>query len=339
MQTTLGTTFTNHFLFYDTETTGNKPVEDDIISFGCVLCTYNGRTFDKLDEFHSYIDTDRKIDPAAHFVHHISKQMISGQPRFPEVMKTLRVLLMQHQTDPNTRVIFMAHNGSKFDDVIMYCNFVQHNLNFDLFLRDVRCYGFLDTLKCLKTVFKDCHYKDKPKDAETGRESFALGNCFTTFCGGHALEGAHDALVDAQALFGIFNSSCVHPKVKLDRLFKNTVPKLKAVKMVKQTAGMVFQTKEENALREANPRLHETHAADVPQVLRNVPIFNPQEDSSEQLPLHLCLNCMCFVRVSQHRVCHIDGVQAVETDEPDAMAEDVLSEPNSDVDDREVGNF
>lgn len=319
-----GSAFVNHYLFYDTESTGNKPTEDDIISLGCVLCTYNGRQFVPIDEFHSYVDTDRKIDPAAQAVHHISKQMLQGQPRFPEMMKVLRTFLMQHQTDPNTRLIFIAHNGSKFDDIILYCNFVQHNLNFDLFLRDVHCYGFLDTLKYLRVLFKDCQYKDKPKDANTGRESFALGHCFTSFCGGSSLEGAHDALVDAQALLNIFNSECVAPKINLSGLFKNVVPKLKGVKWVKQTAGIAFQTKEENAMKEACPERQEASDAQRPTELRNLPIFDAAEDPHHQLPLRLCLNCMSFVRLTEHRVCKIEGAKALETDEPDAVVPDDL---------------
>lgn len=332
--------FVNHYAFYDTETTGNKPTEDDIISLGCVLCTYNGHQFEKLDEFHSYVDTDRKIDPAAQAVHHITKQMIRGQPKFPEMMKVFRTFLMQHQTSPHTRLIFVAHNGSKFDDIVLYCNFVQQNLNFDVFLRDVHCYGFLDTLKYLRVLFKECQYKDKPKDASTGRESFALGHCFTSFCGGSALEGAHDALVDAKALFEIFNSACVAPRVTLTNLFKNVVPLLKGVKWVKQTAGIAFQTKEENAMREADPTRRETRASDLPKELRHVPIFDPAEDPESKLPLRLCLNCIAFVRVSEHRVCNIDGgsAQALKTDEPDAAPDDMAVEDDgveSEPDDRD----
>ena len=336
--------FVNQFFFYDTESTGNKPTEDDIISVGGVLATYHSPTkrFEKLDEFHSYVDTDRKIDPLALAVHHISKSMLRGQPRFSEVVRQLRLFLLQHQTQPHTRVIFIAHNGSKFDDIILYCNFVQHNLNFDVFLHDVHCYGFLDTLKYLKVMFKDCAYKDRPQDAKTGRESFALGHCFTSFCGGTGLEGAHDALVDARALFDIFNSACVQPKINLPGLFRNVVPKLKGLKWVKQTAGVSFQTREEATLREADPEHRETRRDDAPADLSNVPMFDAAEDPYNQLPLRLCLNCMTFVRVSEHTVCCLDelggGPKALVTADADVLPDDMAEDegPPSDAEEAEL---
>lgn len=295
--------FTNQFLFYDTETTGNKPTEDDIISLGAVLCTYENKTFHVVDDFHSYVHTDRKIDPAAQMVHHISKHMLQGQPKFPDIMRTFKTFLTQHQT-PTTRVVFVAHNGSKFDDIILYCNFVKHNMNFDNFLKDVKCHGFLDTLTYIKSLFKTCSSDEKPKDSKTGRESFALGHCFTSFCGGHALDGAHDALVDAKALYQIFNSPVILSKVSLREMLKSMVPKIKAVKVVKEKAGVAIQAREENTLKRSNPDYNDEKQ---PVSLTNVPIFSVNEDtaSSEKGPVRLCLNCMTFVSMETHRTCDI----------------------------------
>ncbi len=331
--------FTNRFFIWDTESTGIKPTEDDIISLGGVLCEYDGRKFVKIDEFHSYVDTDRKIDPAAQSVHHISKQTIRGQPRFPEMVKILRTFLVQHQPGPNCRIIFVAHNGSKFDDIILYCNFVQHNLNFDRFLKDVHCYGFVDTLKYLRGMLKDAPYKDKPKDANTGRESFALGHCYTTFCGsGQCFENAHDALADSRALFDVLNSEQISAKINLVKIFENVVAKEKQLKWVKQTAGVAFQTREQNTMKESRPEFKETKEADLPSELRNVPIFEPEDSlpsDSKKRPYRLCMNCVSFVRVEEHRVCELDGPpKSMRHEEEDTAVQpdDIVSEPDMDED-------
>lgn len=328
--------FTNRYFIWDTETTGNKPTDDDIISLGGVFCSYDGNKFVKIDEFHSYIDTDHKIDAVAQSIHHISKSMIRGQPRFPEVMKTLRTFLLQHQPDANCRLIFIAHNGSKFDDIVLYCNFVQHHMNFDQFLKDVHCYGFADTLKYLRALFKECQYKDMPKDASTGRTSFALGHCYTSFCGsGQSFENAHDALADSRALMDVLNSASVSCKINLAGLFKNVVPKAKAVKWVKQTAGVAYQTKEQNTMKESRAEYKDTKEEDLPTELKNIPIFEPEESSedvsaaSKKRPFRLCMNCVNFVRVEEHRVCQLDGTAHVrggtEEDEMDIAPEDLVA--------------
>jgi hypothetical protein len=263
--------------------------------------------------------------------------MIQGKPRFPEVMEFFRIFLTQHRKDNRTRIIFIAHNGSKFDDIILYCNFVQHNLNFDLFLSDVGCYGFLDTLKFLRALFKNCQYKEKPKDASTGRESFALGHCFASFCSnGAALSGAHDALVDAKALFDIFNAECVASKVSTTVMFSHIVPKIKGVKWIKQTAGVAIQAQEETAMKYTMLDQYEAKKTDRPHELRNIPILAPASIGNNT-PVRLCLNCMTFVEPDKHRVCAIFGVKALAAEATDETDEtDAIDEIDDDVLDREI---
>lgn len=323
---------TNLYLFYDTETTGNVVTQDDVISLGAVLCTYKDKVFHKLEEFHSYVLTDKKIHPAAQAVHHISSNMLQGAPRFPAVVSMFEEFIVRHHHVPSSgvrvnevnpvRVTFIAHNGAKFDNVILYCNFVQHNLNFDMFLKRVKCHGFMDTIVCLKSIFKTCSAEEKPKDPTTGRESYALGNCFSSFCGGMKIEGAHDALVDSRALVDVFNSKCVSTKLNLNIVYTHVVPKDKSLTAIKRSAGVMFQTKEDNAKH--FPSIVGTR----PTELTNVPIFRDVDASK---PLRLCLNCIHFVQADTHTVCSIVAEPKEKVIEDVEEEEIVFEEPEEEL--------
>lgn len=285
--------FSTDIFIWDTETTGNKPLEDDIISLGGVLVTFDPHTkmcISKAD-FHTYIDTYRQIDTVAQEIHHISKSDLSNQPRFPEALQILETFLCSHHT-PNSRIVFMAHNGSKFDNIILYTNCVAHRINFDDFLSRVRCHGFVDSLCLLKALFKNSQHEE-PCD-RTKRVSYALGACYTSFCNGKTLEGAHDALTDSRGLLEIMNSSCVSSKMSLTHLFKYVIPREKAVKQIKQSAGMTFQNREDH-----------TRQIQVEDEEKKHPALEPIYDTTEVTDACalLCLNCMKYVTKNKHIKC------------------------------------
>jgi DNA polymerase III epsilon subunit-like protein len=172
----------NRVAIWDVESTSNDPSSDHIISIGAVICDLDPKQgrLKKRDEFHTYVHTNKAI--TAEHVHHINKGMLQGQPDFPTAVALLTQFFRSHLPEPQARLIFVAHYGSKFDDVILYCNFIHHRLDYDQFLRDIRCYGFLDSLKFLRALFKGCPSTEGPKDPKTSRQSFALGDCFSSFC-------------------------------------------------------------------------------------------------------------------------------------------------------------
>lgn len=129
--------FNNRFFIWDTETTGLSVTDDDIISLGGVLCTYEGGAFRKIAEFHKFVFTARRIDPEAEKVHHISNSKLRSEPKFFEVINELRAFLIRHQPEPMARLIWLAHNGSKFDERILYCNFFNQQMDFEQFMFDV----------------------------------------------------------------------------------------------------------------------------------------------------------------------------------------------------------
>jgi len=291
--------FVNRICIFDSETTSNKPLEDDIISLGAVITQYDHvqRKFVKEGEFHCYVDTNKPIDPIAFQIHHISKSDLCGQPKFPQALELFKTFLIEHQPEPNSRLILLAHNGKKFDELILYANCVQHKLDFDQFLKSIHCYGFVDSLDLLKSLFKTCSYKDQPKNISTGRVSYALGHCFSSFCGGN-LEGAHDALADCLGLLEVLNSPCVSSKVNLQNFFNMVTPRDKGVKRIKQSAGIAFQNKEETT-RQAQIQIDDIK---VPTKVSVEPIFE-ECANAQQNEVRLCLNCMTFCKMNQHERC------------------------------------
>jgi DNA polymerase III epsilon subunit-like protein len=290
--------FVTRVFIWDTETTGAIPLEDDIISLGGVLCTIDSNKFVSIDSFHSFVQTNKTIDAAAQAVHHIAKRDLDGAPTFPEMIRSLRVFLQGLQPEPHARLLLLAHNGTQFDDLILYANFVQHRMDFEEFLRDIRVYGFVDSLKYLRVLLKGCVYDQQPKDASTGRVSFALGHCYQTYCG-DSLENAHNALADSEGLLKVLNSDCVSSKITLQNLFKNVVKLDKAVKWVKQKAGVAFQAKEE-AMRQAPALPSGEGGAAHDSEWTDEPIFERQVCASD---FRLCLNCMSFVGPVGHERC------------------------------------
>ena len=68
----------------DTETTGLEVAKGHrIIEVGCVELLNRRRSS---RTFHVYVDPEREIDEAAEEVHGISRQMLSGKPRFADIL-------------------------------------------------------------------------------------------------------------------------------------------------------------------------------------------------------------------------------------------------------------
>lgn len=305
--------FVNRFFIWDTESTSKNPRKDAIISIGGVMCSFdsNTRKFVKIAEFHTYVHTNKPISPEAEAVHHINKADLFGQPTFDEAIDILEIFLKQHQPEPNSRLYFMAHNGTQFDNIILYCNFVNHRLNFDEFMDSVKCAGFIDSLKFIRAIFKNCPKNELPKDRSTGRISYALGNCYTSFCDGNILENAHDALVDSQALFDVCNSQPLDRKINLNFIFKHVVKYYKAVDALKRSAGVFFQDREAQTLIDVRNAADENYVEiDEFAVEPTKPIFeHPKFYKNCSQETRLCVNCMCFVPiVGNHRMCNTKPV-------------------------------
>jgi len=307
-----GYNFQNRYLFYDTETTSNEPTKDDIISFGGVLTEYdvNTRTFKTIDQFHSYVFTRRKISPAAQGIHHISYQMIVGQPSFPEMISNFRCWIQKHKQD-HIRLFLIAHNGKRFDDIILYCNFIKHKMDCEEFFNDINIQGFIDTLPLLRSMKKVLPQNLLPKDHETGKVSFSLGTLYRSWCGGDELEGAHDALVDSEALVKVMNNKIVTDRLNISMMFRKHIVRMdKGIKWIKQQAGQSYQQQEDFLRRQNGQQTSEVTPMEMDtdgnmQVVDQALDFEPYTGEEVKARQRLCLNCMCFALMEQNHECQV----------------------------------
>ncbi len=311
----------NHFfVFYDTESTDNKPTLADIISLGAVLAVLDhGVNFRKLGEFHEFIQTRKPIEEDAIAVHHITPQILianKAQP-FPDVLKSFQDWIKQFLKQPTDRLTLVAHNGAGFDDLIMFCNFAQNRMGFDSFLDEIHCHGFLDTLKMLRAVTREALERKTmtsdhlPKKESTGKVSFALGCCHECFCQCPIGDEAHNALVDSQALFRICSSPAFLALIgnaDKRKWLSYVVLREQAVKQLKQQAGLRYEARLEQ-LRDAEVVEEDDEEkkdwgawGNVDEEPSSKPVFKIDNIADGR---RLCLNCMRFWAPSEHLQCTV----------------------------------
>ncbi len=285
------------FVFWDVESTSDDPNKDHIISLGAVLATFHAYKFTKMSEFHSYVSTTMRIDPVAQAVHNITSDMLKDAPGFGDMTELFRQWLQPFVQDYKARTVFLAHNGRKFDDVMLYCNFLQHRLDYESFFDSLRCWGFADTLTILKTLFT----------GKTPNNRFTLGVCYEFFCKREQLVNAHDALVDSNALYEIFATETVSSAIQsIQHLFTFVIPRAKALQWIKSTVAIEY---ERIALEIQHRKLtgacesDEVENENKPGILAlNTPLWESGGSYSDEY--RLCLGCVQFFRrQDQHQSC------------------------------------
>lgn len=280
--------FRNFFLFFDTETT-DIPFTSDIIEIAFVLTEYKEHQFKLIASLNSYVHSNKRMNERAMAVHKIGYEVVKSARPFADVMQDLTSKLKEHICNPSDRCVLMAHNGMRFDFSMMFSNFVSNGMNFDDWLRDIRCTHFLDTLDLLKVMFDKGSEELKPKGVNNN-VSYALGNCHQSFCG-RALENAHGAKYDTEGLVDVMNSDPVRTKLSLDLLFKQAKQRDKCLKVVKGKAGVVFQQME---VRNTLPPSQKQESTS--QILQQDPIFQSLPDDAPQVAYDACLACIAFVK-------------------------------------------
>jgi DNA polymerase III epsilon subunit-like protein len=285
--------FKHYFAFWDVESTDKKPSESDIISIGCVLCEYE-EGFVRPQQFHTFVNTQKAIHPVASSIHHIHKSDLVDAPYFPDAIKLWKKWLLEKMS-PGSKLIITGHNSFGFDDLILFCNFKQHRLDYEGFLNELKVVGFMDTFQVLKIWFKTKPMLEKPKQPVTGKVSFALGNCYHTWIG-HELTGAHNALTDSQALYDIFTCPVISKMFTLVSLFANIRIKSKHIKHIKKSVGIAFLSIEERTKLETCEDIE----------LESEPIWDDDNEEDEESK-RLCLNCMLMYRQSDHLICTLSS--------------------------------
>lgn len=232
--------FDTYLLFWDTETTSNRPTRDDIISIGAVLVDYTNAHEPKfITKFHTYVNTTMDIDPVAYRVHGISRTMLKGAPTFKNALTMFSAWVAKY-VPKSGRVYFVAHNGSRFDDIMLYCNSLRYSVDFVSNMKACHCKGFIDSLKYIKLILKapaSNNVDILPTNVATGKQSFSLGNCHLKFCNS-VIADAHDALADSMALYHVFVSDTLKPLITLRTLDQNAIPLEKALVKLQQSAGL-----------------------------------------------------------------------------------------------------
>lgn len=301
--------FVDRFLFWDVESTGRRPTKDDIISLGGVLAQLapDKHTLIQVDTFHSYVNTPKIIPDDAIAVHHITQSMLQGQPDFPTVVTNFTAWLTKHQPEPLSRLIWVAHNGRTFDEIMLYCNMVMHRLPIDQLFQKTKTFGFLDSLRYLRSLLKKPG--DQPFDQQTKRISYALKHCYTSFCStdGSCFENAHDALADSQALFDVFCSHKISTMIRFSEMLKAVVPLKKGVEHMR-ACNVKIHEEEQRTIADVSPPGPSDLGPSGPPTKRHrvetrfAPVTTETTDATCR---RQCLNCLLFVEPGEHRVCDV----------------------------------
>lgn len=193
-------------MIYDVETTGLSVLQDHIISMACVVATWIDGKLVKQGTFDTLVHTNRPINPDATRVHGIKNCDLSQAPEFSSALnsmiKTIGSLVPAH-----TRTIWVAHNGSRFDDIIMLKNARRVNPNlFDTALNKTNPHGFMDTLKLTRALCNSAGFTRNLPRSRTGKLSLTLTNCYKAWVDPAGFDNAHDALADTLALFGVLEA-------------------------------------------------------------------------------------------------------------------------------------
>lgn len=155
------------FVVIDTETTGLKPAENDIIE----LCAIKFEDFLPVEKFHTYLKPRKFIPEEATAINNITDDMVSDSPRFSEIKTSFEMFL--------DGCPLVAHNAS-FDLKFLYASGLDLNPYKDI---------IYDTLSLSRKYIRD--YNDEKL------ENYKLA----TVCDNNNIycEGYHSADADTLA--------------------------------------------------------------------------------------------------------------------------------------------
>lgn len=162
------------FVCIDCETTGLDIAKDRIIEIAAVKFTIHGH----LEEFESLVDPLVEIPKASIAVHHITQDMVQGQPTIDKVLIPLLELIGDYP---------LIGHGILFDIEMVAAHAARHNIPCT-----IKKNTFYDTLRLAR------HYGSSPSNSlETLRQHFNI-----------AAEGAHRAMSDVIVNIQVFKKLC-----------------------------------------------------------------------------------------------------------------------------------
>jgi DNA polymerase III epsilon subunit-like protein len=184
-------------LAYDLETTGLDTSKNEIVQFAVVVAnSQRGLKFSRL------VLPEGPIDEGAAAVHGFTRSVLidRGAKPFADVWAECEEWLLR-ELGSSRPLVWAAHNGASFDQPIL-CRCVRkveeqrthtHAGVSSSPLRAPRA-AWVDTLQLARAALP------KRRPPVVGLGPYTLGSLYYSASGGESLEGAHDALADADAL-------------------------------------------------------------------------------------------------------------------------------------------
>ena len=185
-------------LAFDLETTGLDTRSAEIVQFAIVVAnSQRGAKFSRL------VLPEGDIDPGAAAVHGFTREVLldRGARPFAEVWEECEGWL--RETLGETRpLVWAAHNGDAFDKPILSRCVRELGGGTSALLSSPRA-AFVDTLQLARRALPKRRHSMPYKPGRPG--PYTLGSLYqSAMPDGASLEGAHDALVDAEALAAVW---------------------------------------------------------------------------------------------------------------------------------------
>lgn len=162
-------------IFFDLETTGLSILEDRIVQISLIRIEPNGDETRKT----RYVNPGRPIPPESTAVHHITDDMVAGEPTFKQIAKSL--------ADIFTGCDIAGFNSTRFDIPMLDEEFQRAGVDIDL----GRAH-FVD----VQTIF----HKKEPRNLVAAYRFYCKGN----------LEDAHSADADTNATYEVLKAQLDH---------------------------------------------------------------------------------------------------------------------------------
>ena len=179
-------------LAFDLETTGLDTGKAEIVQFAVVIAnSQQGAKFSRL------VLPQGEIDPGASSVHGFTREVLveRGAQPFADVWAECESWLKETLGSDTRPLVWAAHNGFRFDKPIL-TRCVQEATGQPSALLSGPRVAFVDTYGMARSAMPN-----RPYELPVGARPYTLGSLYESAQpDGASLEGAHDALVDAEAL-------------------------------------------------------------------------------------------------------------------------------------------
>jgi DNA polymerase III epsilon subunit-like protein len=199
------------FIAWDLEATNKNPKTEEITQIGLSSCLVdvNGQT-QHISDFLELVKCKKKIDPISSQITGITDAMLVDAAPLPEVLT--RVTEFFNQLPPDKERVLYAHNGEKFDLILLVYDMRRNGLDPLAIIRPWKVNWCVDSLPLARNTLDTT----KLTLNERGLPCYKLESIYSCFINEH-LEHAHNALYDSKAVLRMI---CEIPSMR-DALFSD----------------------------------------------------------------------------------------------------------------------